>query len=461
MTPQITYRLTGGSAYAVDEGKLGVILELTVSDRVNIKLLPDLATGLTDTYIAIDELFIMDASDNTNAAIPIFSPLILAGDGFKGDDTLAAPLTISLDMNQGLVTVLFSDVINAQSVNPTQLTLQNRASQPTATYSLSAESEVVSSSSDMVVILIAPADLDNIKQILNLAGRKNETFFSFPNAFATDIEGRNVIGISAESGQPVFSYIMDTTQPQILSYQLDVDTGILEMTFDEPTLVNSLNPTFLTFQNNMSSPTDYYQLQFPGQSTPKTIDELADKEVLFKLNNSDLNAIKAKTFLATSKSNTFMMITGGFITDSSNNQIQLVVALETSSYTPDTTLPQLLYFDLDLTEGGTLVLKFSESVYFTDILQNTITLLGSKNDPSTSLILQSSETAMKTGLDEISIVLSSAHTNQLLSDPNIASSTSQLFIFMVSGGVYDFSGGANGQGQSIATVTQQVRYLCE
>ena len=56
-------------------------------------------------------------------------------------------------------------------------------------------------------------------------------------------------------------------------------------------------------------------------------------------------------------------------------------------------------------------------------------------------------------------MLSNANTNKVLNDDSIASSTSNAFVSVVSGGVFDYSQG--GLGQSINSVTRRIDYMCK
>ena len=457
----VTYRLTGGFATPVNEDRLSVMIELARNDRVAIKLLAGLATEESNTYIAMDLSTVKDTANNTNIIVPISSAIRLTNGGYTPDTSLAELSSAELDMNQGQLKLIFNDVIDAQSVAPFLVSIQNKSTSiDSSTYTISTSSTVSSQSSDEMYIYLHTSDLNKIKANLQLATQASDSYVSFPATMAEDIEGRNVIGVPDTIAQMVAIYVPDTTPPMLTSYNLDIDTGVMIMTYTESVLLSSFTPTELSLQNTVSSPSSMYQFK-AGTLYPQTQGALADSVITLNIDCNDLNEIKSRTLLATGSSDTFLNVGSKLFQDTSQNDIVNVSAITPNAYQADTTLPELVAFNLDIRSGGKTVLKFSEAVQYTVSLQSTIRLQNKLTNPTVTIQLDSTESVIKTGLDEISISLSSAHTNQLLSDPDIAETADTLYISMTAGGVYDYSGGQNGQGQSIATVTKKVTNLCK
>jgi len=89
-----------------------------------------------------------------------------------------------------------------------------------------------------------------------------------------------------------------------------------------------------------------------GLSTTLTIDIGAD----------NLNNIKADTGLATSAQSTYVALLSGVIQDTSGNSYSDSTTIHpVARFTPDSTDPELVNFDLDI-NSGQLVLSFSETV---------------------------------------------------------------------------------------------------
>ena len=122
------------------------------------------------------------------------------------------------------------------------------------------------------------------------------------------------------------------------------------------------------------------------------------------------------------------------------------------------TPPELLYFDANLTDTGKLTLQFSEAVSLLNGAQASIALTNSTSNRSTTLPLSTSSiTEPFLGVVEISLV--STLINRLLIDTTIATSTSNLYLTISTGGISDFN--SNNIVPLTVTQAQRVRYLCK
>ena len=452
----VTYRLTGGILASSDEEKLSFQFQFIVSDRIAIKLLPGLTTNEANTYLYTDPRLVADTSVNYNGPVPITSALRVSSGGFIPDTSLAELDYSELDMNTGSLKLVFNDVISASSVMPFLISIQSTPSiNDGSKHTLSTSSVTSTQSSNVIFVYLQKTDLDSIKANLDLATQSSTSYVSFPTTAAQDIEGRNVIGVANTGAQRVSVYTSDTTQPQLQSYTIDMDSGTLALTLSEPVLLQSYTPQELTIQNTVSSPSSLFTLT---SGTVSAANNIADSIITLTVDYDDINEIKSLTSLATDISSTFLTARSSFFTDTSSNMLVNATGLPPSSFSGDVTLPVLVSFSLDLRASGQLALNFSEAVRYTSSLQSTIMLQNRVTNPTVVISLNSGETATKTKLDEVTITLSSSHTNQLLTDSDIAETTSSLYISMTPGGIYDYS---NVQGQTIASLTQKATYLCK
>lgn len=165
----------------------------------------------------------------------------------------------------------------------------------------------------------------------------------------------------------------------------DLNSGTLTLSFSEPILVSSLtvNGDTLRLQAHVTTPPssgkeDYNVTSFscPTCSNGNLLS--------LQVSTQDLNAIKLKPQLCTDISDCWITIPapGALLTDMLGNSI---IPLPTDlhdtrrtpvAFLPDTTQPQLLYFELDLS-NRTLTLEFSEPVSVGSLVSSGITLLSS------------------------------------------------------------------------------------
>merc|ERR1712127_139329 len=90
----------------------------------------------------------------------------------------------------------------------------------------------------------------------------------------------------------------------------------------------------------------------------------------------DANAIKFVVDMATGEADTFLTLSSAFVTDMYQNPITSVdngaaMPIITGGFTPDTTNPELLKFDIDMDQGK-ITLSFDETVSGASIMPDEI-----------------------------------------------------------------------------------------
>lgn len=248
------------------------------------------------------------------------------------------------------------------SLDVSGITLRSEnATNATSEYTLT-NGTVIGIEQTIVEIEITQFDLNNIKAILDLATGTADTYIDIREAAILDTSGNPVLEISPEDAIPATELRPDVTRPELLTFDLDIDSGCLTITFSESVLPTSLDPTAFTIQNSNSSTLENGSLFYTLTNGSVTV--LQNTVLKLLMPNSVLNQLKRRSLLATSADDSFLSITDSAVTDSSRNpviEVPSTNAVAVSNYTEDTTLPELLSFNLDLNIGQ-LLLRFSETV---------------------------------------------------------------------------------------------------
>ena len=428
------FTLTGGLVEYLDECGLALVVTLSNADRTRLKLLSGLATSDNSTYIAVESGAVQDTAGNANVPISAAEPLQLSPGNFVLDTSPAMLSSFDLDLDGGVLTLSFTDVIVVSSIDLTQLTLQS--SQQNASVFQNLRSGTSSSTdSDTIAVLLSEVDLNALKINLELAIDVATTFVSFTSDFVLDIEGRNVIEVPSNASIPVGVFTPDTTSPLLVSFSLDMNTGVVEFTFSEPVYNNSISTVNIAFQNGQTANSSLAL----GEATVET-DELATLTVTVALTFGSLNMLKSTANLATALTDSYINITSAFATDTNGNSIEPTVQIA-AVYVPDTVPPELLYFNINLTLSpftSTLRMKFSEAVQFSSAVQTSISFRSSRSSGAIMLQLTPQDQVSLLALDEIQIVIASVSAS-LLNDPMIGASVDTLFLSLSGGAVSDFS----------------------
>ena len=155
-------------------------------------------------------------------------------------------------MNTGTIVLTFSKLIDVSSSDLTLLTLQDSNSGAVNSFTLVISSTYCGRASPITVtISLSGMELDAIKYKLTLCIDSTCSFISIPNTFARDVAMNRINAIQTSNALQVTSalYTPDVTRPSIVSFDLDMSTLKLMMTFSEQV---RLQPTRRIDTNNIS-----------------------------------------------------------------------------------------------------------------------------------------------------------------------------------------------------------------
>lgn len=264
----------------------------------------------------------------------------------------------SIDMNEGILILNFTEIVDGSSLDLTSFVIQNNADSMLATQQVALLNTVVTESSPSYEIPIDREDLNAIRLSPGLVTSQLDTFLTFSNGSVVDNLGNQIVG--PDMGIPPAVFIPDTTGPILESFNLDFGQG-LELNFSEPVDVSTLLVTAFTLQTNASL------MSLDGSNSFRlTLDSSPgvgpnSDMVSLVIGAQDLNSIRSFEVLVTSP---FLSVTTTAVQDLVGNPIQeipSVAALPVSQVLVDSTGPILQSFVLDLNTGE-LFLTFGETI---------------------------------------------------------------------------------------------------
>ena len=376
-TTDVSYSLTGGQVLSSD-GPM-IVIQISDFDLNELKLIPELVSGAdnisANTFLTLRLTAVRDSNENFVHEIPFSDALEAAA--FISDITPPALLGFDLDLNVGVITLNFSEAVNGTTLNPAGITLLNmNETNATSTYSLT-NGSVISVEQATVEVQLTDFDLDNIKAILDLATNADNTFITIEEAAILDTSDNPVLALEALEAIAVTGITPDATRPELIGFDLDLDSSSLTITFSETVLPTSVTPSAITVQGLES-----LELTAGNRSYFFTLTNLINTTSLsntvlrLQLSNSDLNELKARSRLVTSEADSYLSLTERAFTDVFGNPVVPVLSSNASSvsnYTEDSSPPQLMSFNVDLNQGQ-IVFRFSETVNATTLHQPSFTL---------------------------------------------------------------------------------------
>ena len=173
-----------------------------------------------------------------------------------------------------------------------------------------------------VIIELSDVDLNGIKAIPDLGTSENDTFLSVGNSAVVDMSGNVMVPIPSSFALIVAMLIPDFTSPELVSFSLDIGSGLLTLTFSETVNGALFNFSGITLFNGQVStfngelrPAASYRL------TGGTWSTFFSPVIEVQLTERDLSAINALDNLATSINNTYITADSGSVFDAFHNPL--------------------------------------------------------------------------------------------------------------------------------------------
>ena len=419
------------------------ILSFTMEsqDLLILKSIPDLATSVNDTFLTHTDALIRDKSPPSGNSISAISVGIRVTD-ILSDTT--RPNLVSfpfLDFNVNQLVIYFDEPMNTSSLLPEHLTFHASQGGP---LSIPLTGGTFVSSSDLdrsVVIEFNEADIFSFKNDSNIATLPSNTFISTTSQLIRDTTGNRVNTILPATAlqYSFFTVIPDSTGPLATDCNLDLDTRMLSLTFDDPIDPLSLILSKITLHRTSdgTSPDDSYEFQDTViSSSPRGYS--LDVGITIR----DFNGIKVETFVAVDENTTHISMLADTVQDLSNNPSRPILstsALTCSQYTPDKAAPYVTSWTLDMDATPTLTIDFSETMQLDSLqLDNApITLVGLYGQ---LFNLTGGEFNKAPNAPQVVVSLTIGDTNAVKELLSLATYIGDTFLAIIAGAMLDLDG---------------------
>ena len=244
-----------GGAVLTNNDSTVIGLTLANDDLNELKILTDLVTSENTTYLILTRETVQDMRGNSLN----ISNLPLMVDGYERDMTHPQLTAFDLDVDTGKLTLSFSETVNASSLSINEITLQPSEDENTTAFSYSLQhvydppEGTFSNSTDgpVIVVYLGDNDLNEVKRIPELATLDANTFITLSALIVMDMVGLELVPVQNGNATRVQHYEPDVTDPELLSFNFDLDSGLLELTFDETVNAETLDNTRITRPRSM------------------------------------------------------------------------------------------------------------------------------------------------------------------------------------------------------------------
>ena len=368
--------LTGGLVSPLDSTV--VTVSFTESDSNELKRLSQLATSTSDTFISFPQTMVRDMNNNNVTAISANSAQGV--DNHTQDSIRPTLLRFNLDMDSALIHLTFSETVNASSFSTSALTIQGLKGTPSEHVTLNG-GLWVKTDSTIISLRLTHSDDNAVKALRRLAKTAANTYVSLTTQLVRDMNGNSIVAIDRNDSQRVMVYTADTTQPQVTSFSLDLNTGQLFISFSETVDITTFHPPSVSIQNsdvvhpNLTRVWLTTERAYPTESDTMTVN----------LTKATWDSVRIHRNLATSLADTYIFVLNTTVQDMALVSNYLVQEIpQASNLTHDVTRPKLVYWEANLAgEASTLWLSFDEPVE-TSSFKATSIVLQAARDASTS-----------------------------------------------------------------------------
>ena len=142
----------------------------------------------------------------------------------------------SFDLDAGLLTLSFSETVRVSTVMFDALSLDQFPTASANRYTLT-DGQILGSDRDVITIQLTTADLNGFKETGGVCFDVNSCWVRFTSSFIQDITLNSIVAVPTGSINVlhlVQDFVPDTTSPELVAFDLDLNRGEMNLVFDEP-----------------------------------------------------------------------------------------------------------------------------------------------------------------------------------------------------------------------------------
>ena len=223
--------------------------------------------------------------------------------------------------------------------------------------------------------------------------------------------------------------------PILRSFDLDLDSGFLNLTFNEVISASSFIASFVSFTNSSNTVMDITLTE----SAVLNGNGLNIDVTLFM---DDLNTLKSHPVVGKSRQSTYLFFEEGAFADVSGNNITaLTEAVRVNRLIRDARPPALSEFNVDIA-GRTIELIFDEIVNAEEFSATSLTLINSTQSPPASSFfrLTTSSTVTSANGTTVTIAIGNEDFNFLSDILDLATDDDNTFLLLDGSALTDLAG---------------------
>lgn len=374
--PDLYHQLSSTSIFNVDSPST-IRITLSDADFDALQSRLGVATMQSNALLSMDRTTVTDRSNRHITAQQISSMNALPPQLYVRDTTPPEVTSFTLDLDSNRMALTFNEPVTVDPLFTHSLQISSHrdpASEGIISYNLT-YSEPGRPTSRVINFNLSLADTTFLETTPGIAAGTGNTFLSAPEGIILDTTG---LPNDLLSPLPAYAVIEDTSPPSVVQFALDLNTGTLDIYFDDPINATTFNPSSVTLQSAQAQrPMQWYTLS--RESNSSYSNNTIYQVIRVLLTDSDLNQIKRIRSLCIDQHSCYMTVTPSIARDINgiySNAIENGRGLIAASFTGDEVPPELVSWVLDM-DRGQIIVTFSETVDITSLQSLLVTLQSS------------------------------------------------------------------------------------
>ena len=331
---------------------------------------------VSGTFLSLNSTSLSDTSGNPVDPIleQVTRPLV--------DLSPPALLNFTLNMQSGVLTFTFSQPVNVSTFNITRFSLQDHPTSPTDSYTFQFSGTLTQTNSTELRFEASSDDINGIKGVTNVATALDKTYAVLEDGLVEDENGLPSQAIPSQMALQAAELVIESDPPTLQFFTVDLNPGKpITLVFSETVLVSTIKYADIVLQNSALSPSVTFNFSTAVKPT-------ANSHILELFFPFDVVDEILASNIATQRTNTFLSIAAGAVTDRDGNPIRATVQ-QAQSVQTDNTPPSVSTVVLNL-NSGLFVVNFDETVIGATIDLNSFSLQNAAQNATTTYILQGS-----------------------------------------------------------------------
>ena len=350
---------------------------------------------------------------------------------------------VEFNLRDGIFTLEFNEPVRTDTIDPTGIVLQSLFEEPVSTYRLT-NATTDDPNGQTVVFNLSRTDLTAVQADPFICSRRYNCYVRvFSNAFQ-DIAGNPVQNVDEiHPGFIVTQFMLDTENPILETFTLDMDTGSITLTFSKAVSYQSLQLQQLTLQSaldgSFSAVTTYTLTggQVPGPD---------GGEIVILLTVEDFDALRTNDAIATSVNDTFIFFNETLVTDLADDPLNVIAvpntaAVQADRVNRDETSPGISEFQLDLSLDR-LLLTFDEPVRTSTLTNLTLfTIHTGEMPPNQSVALSGGQVVTEEdGVRVVMVMLLDSDITAIKLNEQLATAVHNTYLSVEPSAIQDMAG---------------------